>query len=164
MRRTTMHRILKWTGTASCALILLATVACLRWYAVGVGFGPPFGITLSGGAVNVYVEHAHQPGPPPWTSPEGVIFIHRDSFPARTAWWQLGVVPSFMDNSHLYVLHVPLWILFLLACMPTIRLWRSDRYRSGHCTQCGYNLFGNVSGCCPECGTPITPHASSSVA
>ncbi len=25
----------------------------------------------------------------------------------------------------------------------------------GHCRQCGYNLTGNVSGVCPECGTKI---------
>jgi len=24
----------------------------------------------------------------------------------------------------------------------------------GHCRTCGYNLRGNVSGVCPECGTP----------
>ncbi len=24
-----------------------------------------------------------------------------------------------------------------------------------HCTRCGYNLTGNVSGVCPECGTPV---------
>jgi len=25
----------------------------------------------------------------------------------------------------------------------------------GHCQSCGYNLFANTSGICPECGTPI---------
>ena len=25
----------------------------------------------------------------------------------------------------------------------------------GHCLDCGYNLTGNVSGICPECGTPV---------
>ncbi len=29
-------------------------------------------------------------------------------------------------------------------------------YRPGHCVQCGYNLSGNVSGRCPECGTVVT--------
>lgn len=27
--------------------------------------------------------------------------------------------------------------------------------RPGHCTRCGYNLTGNVSGRCPECGTKM---------
>ena len=26
---------------------------------------------------------------------------------------------------------------------------------AGFCRRCGYNLTGNVSGICPECGTPI---------
>ncbi len=29
------------------------------------------------------------------------------------------------------------------------------RIPPGHCQQCGYNLFANISGICPECGTPI---------
>ena len=26
---------------------------------------------------------------------------------------------------------------------------------AGHCRKCGYNLTGNVSGRCPECGAPV---------
>ncbi len=29
------------------------------------------------------------------------------------------------------------------------------RLRPGRCRSCGYDLTGNVSGVCPECGTPI---------
>ena len=32
-------------------------------------------------------------------------------------------------------------------------LERDRRYPPGHCLKCGYNLTGNVSGVCPECGT-----------
>jgi predicted RNA-binding Zn-ribbon protein involved in translation (DUF1610 family) len=37
---------------------------------------------------------------------------------------------------------------------------RSRRIRRGppRCAKCGYNLTGNVSGVCPECGTPIARH------
>jgi hypothetical protein len=49
---------------------------------------------------------------------------------------------------------------FMLAAAPTAVLWyRSwrDRHRIpvGHCRNCGYDLTGNVSGVCPECGTPV---------
>lgn len=27
----------------------------------------------------------------------------------------------------------------------------------GHCLGCGYNLHGNISGVCPECGRPCRP-------
>lgn len=29
------------------------------------------------------------------------------------------------------------------------------RIRDGHCCKCGYDLTGNVSGMCPECGSAI---------
>lgn len=52
----------------------------------------------------------------------------------------------------------PLAVAF--AAYPTIafirgpvRRWR--RQRKGQCVKCGYNLTGNVSGVCPECGEQI---------
>ena len=43
----------------------------------------------------------------------------------------------------------PLLIFGLLTrwCAPV-------RIPPGHCQKCGYNLTGNVSGVCPECGEP----------
>lgn len=29
------------------------------------------------------------------------------------------------------------------------------RWRPDHCAACGYNLTGNVTGVCPECGKPL---------
>lgn len=37
---------------------------------------------------------------------------------------------------------------------------RRPRRGSPRCAQCGYNLTGNVSGRCPECGTSILPQGS----
>ena len=52
---------------------------------------------------------------------------------------------------------LPIWILLLPAAISTAFLFWRDRRRipPGHCQRCGYNLTGNVSGKCPECGTPI---------
>jgi len=41
----------------------------------------------------------------------------------------------------------------LLAGVAVRYLFRWRRPQPGHCRQCGYNLTGNVSGTCPECGT-----------
>ncbi len=52
----------------------------------------------------------------------------------------------------------PLMLLFLaLAICPAIAvirgpLRRSHRQKQGQCLSCGYDLTGNVSGACPECG------------
>ena len=49
------------------------------------------------------------------------------------------------------------WLCFLAAFVvvtaATAILWhRGQRYPRGHCQVCGYDLTGNVSGVCPECG------------
>jgi hypothetical protein len=62
------------------------------------------------------------------------------------------------DSDHIVI---ALWIpLILFAIYPTIafirgplRRWR--RRRKGLCVACGYDLTGNVSGVCPECGTEV---------
>ena len=41
------------------------------------------------------------------------------------------------------------WVMYLLI---TVERRRSAR---GLCRSCGYSLTGNVSGVCPECGTPV---------
>jgi len=45
--------------------------------------------------------------------------------------------------------------LFATVAVTTALLWRHDDHRisPGHCNNCNYNLTGNVSGTCPECGT-----------
>jgi hypothetical protein len=56
---------------------------------------------------------------------------------------------------------VPLWFPFiLLAAYPTVAFIRGParrwwRRRKGCCLNCDYDLTGNVSGVCPECGRTI---------
>jgi hypothetical protein len=51
---------------------------------------------------------------------------------------------------------IPLWLLFVLVLLPTAFLWYRDRrIPPGHCRKCGYDLTGNVSGTCPECGEKV---------
>ncbi len=55
-------------------------------------------------------------------------------------------------------IRLPFGFPFLVIAVPTaIVFWRDHRRRPpGHCRICGYNLTGNVSGVCPECGTSIS--------
>ena len=62
--------------------------------------------------------------------------------------------------------HSPEWALAVaFALLPSLVLskralkFAQRRRRVGCCINCGYNLTGNVSGVCPECGKPI-PKAS----
>jgi hypothetical protein len=72
----------------------------------------------------------------------------------------LGLIRPFYDHggSTEWFFIIPLWsALTITAAYPLYRVLRRRRAPSGHCQTCGYNLTGNVSGICPECGTPITP-------
>ena len=52
---------------------------------------------------------------------------------------------------------IALYIPFLAIGIPTAVFFIRNRRRfpPGHCAECGYNLTGNVSGMCPECGTEV---------
>jgi hypothetical protein len=51
-------------------------------------------------------------------------------------------------------------LIILAGVVPAVWLVaRKRRQIAGHCVKCGYNLTGNISGVCPECGKPITPKA-----
>jgi hypothetical protein len=58
-------------------------------------------------------------------------------------------------------IRLPLWMPLLpFAIYPGIAFIRGPvrryrRRRKGLCTRCGYDLTGNVSGTCPECGTEV---------
>jgi len=60
----------------------------------------------------------------------------------------------------LYYVKLSGWIVVvLLALYPFVAFlrgpWRRHRRRRrGHCARCGYDLHGNLSGVCPECGSP----------
>lgn len=51
---------------------------------------------------------------------------------------------------------LPLWPLYIGTVVWTIFVfWRYRSFPSSHCQVCSYDLTGNVSGLCPECGTKI---------
>jgi hypothetical protein len=62
------------------------------------------------------------------------------------------------------VLRIPLAAFILLfGLAPMVAIFhrmriRSRRMKENLCLTCGYNLTGNLSGTCPECGTQIAPH------
>ncbi len=67
------------------------------------------------------------------------------------ATWIFGKAPTTWAISALWVLGVVLAAYPSCALMfGPVRRWR--RRRRGLCVGCGYNLTGNVSGVCPECG------------
>lgn len=80
--------------------------------------------------------------------------------PAHQRWWPYGD----LKNKGI-ILIIPLWTVFILAAAPTALLWWRDRRTilPGHCRKCGYDLTGNASGVCPECGISVPSANSPSV-
>jgi hypothetical protein len=66
--------------------------------------------------------------------------------------WLLGVYR--IDGSEMVL---PLWIPLVAALLPfALLLWRTRRHEPvGRCPKCDYDLAGNTSGICPECGTAV---------
>jgi hypothetical protein len=60
-------------------------------------------------------------------------------------------------------LQLPFWLIcgsfFTLAFLFALAA-RNTSIAAGHCITCGYNLTGNTSGVCPECGTVTTAEST----
>lgn len=44
---------------------------------------------------------------------------------------------------------------YVVVCVLTAFLVPNEPPPAGYCGKCGYDLTGNISGVCPECGTPV---------
>jgi hypothetical protein len=75
------------------------------------------------------------------------------------AWSAAGLLgpDTFMNRSHFWM-RMEYWIWAILATAITL-LWLRHLLRKPlditKCLHCDYDLTGNVSGICPECGTPV---------
>jgi hypothetical protein len=81
--------------------------------------------------------------------------------------WPVTTLPSFSDprwqKEPYRMLRISYAVPAILIGVPAIPLARRTRRRwriyrraaNGLCIQCAYNLTGNTSGVCPECGTRI---------
>jgi hypothetical protein len=153
-RRPRTRRVLKWVGTVACVLVFTAWALSTKWSLAYVGQPVCLDVIRGGVTVDRFraldmamfnpcrqgywrVRTLSRIDPPVWSPSLGI-------WHARFH----GRVSAFI---------LPLWIPLALLATPTIILWCHDRRRipSGHCQTCGYDLTGNVSGICPECGTPV---------
>lgn len=146
--------VAKCAGLGLCILIL---TAWLLSYGIAIEYmRPSWHVVVTKGYV-VFREHNGW-GPDGRVRPLGwQTYAPFDSFlspnPDYTAdVHNLWIARRYKTTSWFATI-VSLWLPFLIGAPVTIHLWRRDRRpRKGHCRECGYDLTGNESGVCPECG------------
>jgi len=160
-RPSRLRRWLKWAGLLlTCNVLAIGVVSIFANMGVTgrllttpvTGRATPFIHVLNAYAIVGRLEYVEKWWFHPIQGPR-LPFFWRPRV-IRRAYRRLGVKTP---NPVIYsALLIPLWIPFVILALPTTYLFLRDRRRipPGHCQTCGYNLTGNVSGVCPECGSP----------
>ena len=147
-------RVVKWAGLILSVLTAAVWAVSLKWaleyntaritHSVGPSgqFYYRRSFVVSMGGLHA-INDASVPRPLGWTT--GTPWT-------SVPWWLPCVERNYWGTGWDWSL--PLWVPLLTFATPAALLWRRDRRRipPGHCLNCGYNLTGNVSGVCPECG------------
>ena len=139
MIRRRLRKFILRIGTLLCVLIAAAFVAS-GWWSVAVRMSPHGFWAVTHGAVTVCSWKVRLQ-----------VGLETAGHEFSLSEWNLWDV---WDAGGLYV--IPLYAPFLGVAVPTLLVWRfwPKPGRPGHC-RCGYNLRGNTSGVCPECGEGI---------
>ncbi len=161
-RRRPTWRMLKWItlGAAGLSAGLLVLNVWVFWIA-GVDVLNGF-VVLGDGCVSFTRSAEH------FRTLQGVA-VSASEYVANLAKWvpleagpvaEWRLVPAVLRDGARLTVTVPLWIPVVVLGLAALVFWRYDRAPApGHCQKCGYDLTGNVSGTCPECGTPCPADA-----
>ena len=150
-----LSQSLKWVGTGLAISVL--GVWCLSfWYDMSISLPGRLSLGTEDAVIATFRAEAEYPLKARWTvefnGPQlgglGLVWPHKTSY---------YVSPLF----GLDMTYVPFWLPLLITALPTAWLWHRDRRRipPGCCPRCGYDLTGNTSGACSECGAkaPLSP-------
>jgi len=152
-RITWIRRGGKWAGVVLSVLLLSAWGLSYSW---GV-YAPPISRYL------VFVERGFvrvtwSPNYRMIRARFELVRVPSGRVPRTEAWWLPRRTSKLLAPYEVWhALKLPLWIPCVVAIVPTIVLFWRDRRRRippGHCRRCSYDLTGNMSGMCPECGEP----------
>jgi hypothetical protein len=73
--------------------------------------------------------------------------------------WDYSWVPIWLADRRQIIVGVPLWYTAAIVAIVFSVLVLTRRRLCTTCSNCMYNLTGNMSGRCPECGTPFAHSA-----
>lgn len=150
-----IRRIAKWMGVSICALIVGAWAVSER-YGCFLPIGQSVFLELEHGALDIMLGTSVVP--PPGLH---VRAQHWNEIGLREP--MIGLIkPNWWTTQTFRHVRVPLLHSLFVAFVVTLLLFRIDQRRivPGHCADCRYNLTGNTSGVCPECGSKIARERS----
>ena len=136
-------RFLAWSGVVACVLLAFTIVLSRSW-SISWSRGNYWGFVQWG--VIAFGHHK--------TVDEFRWNVRRNS-PAGVLLWWFDYQPGNQYRAPCFI--TPLWLPLVMIGIPTAVFFIRNRRRfpRGHCEKCGYNLTGNLSGTCPECGTKV---------
>jgi hypothetical protein len=161
-----LWRVGKWAGVVLSLVIVMAWAGSLRgslsyrvidWRHVRIettgalGYQQPTLVTtLESGYVVCYYCLIFI-GKPGWNCQ---MFPPPCRWRLTSTYWGTLTSADWKFNGCPWFVVLPIWLPFILVTLPTAFLFYLDRRRiPPHCCQkCGYDLTGNTSGTCPECG------------
>jgi len=140
--------LLKWIATGGCLLLAAALITSWSWRLRYTG--DRYATCISAGCINFdrWTDWAAF-----WKPRPRALNLERHG--PQTDWWRFPRRTTEVDKQFGF----PLWLPILVLSIPAIFLWKLTwrrRFPTGHCQHCGYDLTGNVSGVCPECGESVS--------
>ena len=152
--------VLLVTASAVCWLMGVHAWGEWTWRLSDHNDGAPreFSVALRGGSIEWTYMRAFAVRQPSWP-----LEIHWWPLLGQTSWatsdpeWFPKYKQRFRTMNTFGIINLTFWFV-VFAAYPVVSLargpWRRyRRSRRGLCVTCGYNLTGNVSGICPECGS-----------
>ncbi|MBE7507060.1 MAG: hypothetical protein HS101_12380 [Planctomycetia bacterium] len=150
-KRRRLKRGLALLNLASALALTLASAASFQWSLTY--FGATHNVMFIAGGLYI----------PPKLTRVGQGITFERSMTAKLP-WKIRLefffkLPSWSGTDSLFI---PFgWPVVILAAGSMFALWKVPRgFPDGHCQSCGYNLTGNQSGICPECGTTTARRAN----
>lgn len=156
------HRIARFASILSLLLCVTAVCLWIRSYWQCYDIEWPDGSLVSSRGILFY-QFSFLSGSKPQT---GLRFHSLDAFYVPSGfsgpnylYLHFAGITFVRGGKHILQISIPFWAILLLSGSMSFSL---NLLPAGHrrskeetCHSCGYNLTGNVSGVCPECGTRI---------
>jgi len=158
--------VVLWVGSSATETIHLRCSARYELSALSVDWGTSLSVTRSTYfSTPQFIEWPDYKGIDPrraaWLAARATKVGHFSGFRVEVSHdldsESMANYTSEIDRGISKTLVIPAWFLLITTeTLPT--LWVTSRrgsLGSGHCRTCHYDLTGNTSGVCPECGTVV---------